>query len=892
MTTAISEPVSGARPGLGAAPAPPAPQRLPLPLPLPLPLLSVRLPRVRLLHRRRVTDLISKALADRVTVVRGPAGCGKTVACAMWAASTPDCENIAWVDLDPGDRQEGRLWGKVRAALAATGVVPGVNGLPEAADGAFPLRLAELSHVLDQPATLVVDNVQELSGSPAAAGLDLLVRHGAPGLKLLLAGRHLAGLGIARLQVGGELAEIGPADLACTPEEASDYFAHLGVDLPAGQLDDLMIRTEGWITGLRLAAMRAPAGHRITGEDPLVADYLHDEVLDQMPPDEREFLLTTSVADVICDDLAGTLTGRPDAAAVLDRLGRGNAIVAAAGQGTYRYHPLLLDLLRADLRKERPAEIPKLAVLAASWQAAHGQHGAALRNAARAGDWDLGSAVLAQAGPQLLLPEPAAVLEPALATFPASRYCGDAAVAGALAAAGLRTGDSCAAQLHLDNATAALPNCPAEQRRLVSTWLEALRLLHAAERGEANPAMIKRAADLAAQAGPESRRECEHEAAGLLWTSVTIAALASSLVAEGRDASEQACRQFSAGSRPEFRAQAAGWRAVAEAMYGDLLAASELLADPMTDRQLGHLADAYLHLAKDEVAAARRLLESAQHGTGAGCGSKVARSLASIASARLALCEGDQAAARRLLTRLRYQSAQPANGQPASTQLDAGLAVLDADVAVSEGNATGARLALARAGEQAPRRAEVLAGSARALLAEGDAVTALATAESCLAGTGGPITLRDQVSVLVTAAVAQRRLGQADQAADQLGYALALAEPHGMYRPFLDGGAPVRSALTVLIRPANQGAATAAKILQRFDTRSARSGTQPAVVPLTSSELAVLRFLPSHMTNQEIAEALFLSINTVKTHLRSVYRKLGVTTRRQAIYTAGRLGLL
>jgi DNA-binding NarL/FixJ family response regulator len=92
--------------------------------------------------------------------------------------------------------------------------------------------------------------------------------------------------------------------------------------------------------------------------------------------------------------------------------------------------------------------------------------------------------------------------------------------------------------------------------------------------------------------------------------------------------------------------------------------------------------------------------------------------------------------------------------------------------------------------------------------------------------------------------------------------------------------------------PANQGAAVAARILQRFDTRPARPADAPAMVPLTGSELAVLRFLPSHMTNQEIAEALFLSINTVKTHLRSVYRKLGVRTRRQAISTADRLGLL
>ncbi len=505
MPTMISEPVSGARAGSDfrlagrppdeevARPSPGA--RLP----------GARLPSVRLLHRQRVTDLISKALVNRVTVVRGPGGCGKTVACAMWAAARSDCERLAWVDLDPADREPGRLWRKVHAALAADRDAE--IKLPEPSDSEFPLRLAELSHGLDQPVTLIIDNVAELAGSGVLAGLDLLVKHGAPGLKLLLAGRHLAGLGLARLQVGGEVTEIGAADLACTPEEASDYFAMLGFDLPAEQLGDVLMRTDGWITGLRLMAMRAPGNGNIRGDDPLVADYLRDEVLDGIPAGEREFMRTTCVADLVCADLGEVLSCRSDAAAVLDRLGRENAMITIAaneesGTTWYRYHPLLLDLLRSEIRQERPGDVTRLTALAARWQASHGQHGAALRNAVQAGDWDLASAVLAEAGPHLLLPGPAAGLEPVLATFPASRYCGDAAVAGALAAAGLRTGDSCATQLHLDNAAAALPDCPAGQRPLVSSWLEALRLIHAAGLGDTDPATIERAAALAAQAGP------------------------------------------------------------------------------------------------------------------------------------------------------------------------------------------------------------------------------------------------------------------------------------------------------------------------------------------------------------------------------------------------------
>jgi LuxR family maltose regulon positive regulatory protein len=179
---------------------------------------------------------------------------------------------------------------------------------------------------------------------------------------------------------------------------------------------------------------------------------------------------------------------------------------------------------------------------------------------------------------------------------------------------------------------------------------------------------------------------------------------------------------------------------------------------------------------------------------------------------------------------------------------------------------------------------------ARLLLAQGDSDGACSALEPCLDGIA--VALHDQVCALVIAAIAERRLGHADHATDRLTMALGLAEPQRMYRPFLDGGGAARSAMTVLIRPVSQGAAFAARILQRFDTAPAQGQHAAAAIPLTGSELAVLRFLPSHMTNQEIAEALFLSINTVKTHLRSVYRKLNVTTRREAIARGGKLGLL
>jgi len=154
--------------------------------------------------------------------------------------------------------------------------------------------------------------------------------------------------------------------------------------------------------------------------------------------------------------------------------------------------------------------------------------------------------------------------------------------------------------------------------------------------------------------------------------------------------------------------------------------------------------------------------------------------------------------------------------------------------------------------------------------------------------------LRDQITALLVAAVANRRLGTADDAAALLEHALAIAEPHGAYRPFLEAGMGVHSAIAILIPPSSRAVAFAARVRERFVCQLPASGTRADVEspPLTLSELAVLRLLPSYLTNQEIADALFLSVNTVKTHLRSVYRKLGVTSRRAAIARGRRLHLV
>jgi LuxR family maltose regulon positive regulatory protein len=874
---------------------------------------KLRIPRLSLaiLRRGRVIDLVERAAGHRVTVVSGPAGAGKTVACGSWASAAPAGRRVAWLTLDADDQDPARFWGYVQAALACAGAIPGdaAQALRDAAAGGLPLRVAEAAQQLTEPATLVLDDVHELTDGPVLAGLDLLIRHAPPTLRLILSGRCAPRLQLARLRVAGDLADVTAADLACTADEADAYFAMLGLDVDAFARDELLRRTEGWMAGLRLAAMGARSQMRqsgritdIAGDEPLVTDYLWDEVLGRLPPEIRLFMLRTSVTEQMSGDLADALTGEPGGGRTLERLSRENSFVEALGNdhAGYRYHPLLRDVLAAERAREIPHEVPILLRRAARWHAAHDQAIDALRSAAEAGDWDYAAHMLAEAGIAALVRSGAATLEQVLALFPAEQRADDAAVAAALAAARLWSGDPDGAGHHLEAAQRAIGRCSQGERRSVEPWLAALRVMRAASRSAADPGLLAQGWSMAEQAQATAGTQPEHRALGLLWFALGAARLRRWEILEARYALNHAARQLTAGGLGELCARARGWQALAEAWHGDLTAAEKALGEPTsagTARDPGSacltvLAAAQLGLARDDLAGARKLLDDADEyvaGRHQLPGEPQFSIVAGLIRTRTALADGDATGARALVLRLRDTSA---SGDP---ELDWLLTMLDCEIALRAGDTERARMTIDAAADGPQHsRAESLLMLSRVRLAEGDFKGALEAAGPVLDGSADEVTLQIKLAALLAAAVANRRMGLTGTAAELLEQALALAEPDDASRVFLDAGQPVRSAITVLVPPTSRCAGFAGRILERFDTQlpHAEGAHEQAEVLLTDSELAVLRFLPSHLTNQEIAEALFLSINTVKTHLRSAYRKLGVDSRRAAIARARRLDLL
>ena len=599
--------------------------------------LQIPQPHFPVLRRRRITGLLDQAARNRVTLISGPAGAGKTVACATWASATAQSRRVAWLTVDAEDQQSW-FWAYVCSALARLRAIPPdvLRSLEDTSPDRFPLRLVEAAQLFTEPVVLILDDVHELADPAVLSGLDLIIRHAPGTLRLVLSARQPPALQLARLRVSGELADIGGPDLACTADEADAYFAMLGIDVDQGARDELLRRTQGWMAGLRLAAMRARSapepGAKITdlvGDEPIVTDYLWDEVLGKQPPQTRTFLLRTSITGEVSGDLADALTGQSGSARTLERLSRENSFVEVVDRerGGYVYHPLLREVLAAELHREIPHEIPVLLRRAARWYAAHDQPFPSVRCAAQAEDWDYAAQILAEAGAGVATPGSTAELESVLALFPPDRSADDPAVAAAWAAARLWDGDHEGAAAYLENGDHALGRAAPAIRRVMEPTLAALRVMLAGCRCDPDPGLLGQAQSLAERCEAAASAQPEHRAAGLLWFAVGVARLRRWEIQAARHALRHADRQLAAGNLAGLQARARAWRALAEAWYGDLSAAQRSASDVPATRglepatagaaaELAALARAQVSLRRDDLSTAQRLHRGDQPGHG------------------------------------------------------------------------------------------------------------------------------------------------------------------------------------------------------------------------------------------------------------------------------------
>src|SRR5215813_2738692 len=303
----------------------------------------------------------------RVSVVSAPAGSGKTVLLRSWIGGAGVAGRAAWVSAGRGERDPQQFWLSVLAALRQTSpgsaMVRELTAAPDLDGWVITERLLTDLAPLDDQLWLVVDDVHEL-GADALRQLELLIMRAPPELRFVLATRHDVRLGLHRLRLEGELAEIREPDMRFTVAEARELFDAAGVDLPDPA--PLVQRTEGWAAGLRLAALWM-AGHpdperlaaEFSGSERTVAEYLLAEVLDRQNEPVRRLLLRTSILERVNGELAALLTGDSGGERTLQDLEAAGAFVVAldTGRSWFRYHHLFADLLQLELRRAEPDQV-------------------------------------------------------------------------------------------------------------------------------------------------------------------------------------------------------------------------------------------------------------------------------------------------------------------------------------------------------------------------------------------------------------------------------------------------------------------------------------------------------------------------------------------------------
>jgi LuxR family maltose regulon positive regulatory protein len=339
----------------------------------------------------------------KLVLVAAPAGFGKTTLVAQWQLSPAESRPFAWMSLDPGDNDPGRLWRHVAYALqracpqfSADDVLALVRGQPpDFAGTLLPLLINELAK-LTEPVVLVLDDYHVISEPDCHDQLAFLLLHLPPTVQLVLLTRADPPLPLARVRAAGELAEVGAHELRFAPAHAAELVAAVaGLELSPADLAKLVDLTEGWAAGIYLAALLLhgrPSPHdvirKFSGDSRFVEDFLAEEVLGRQPGQVRQFLLRTSILGRFCAPLCDAVTGSADAAEIIDILERENLFVVPLDDTRqwFRYHHLFAEMLRGKLSRAEPEIVPALHERAAAWHRRSGCTDEAISHAYAAGD--------------------------------------------------------------------------------------------------------------------------------------------------------------------------------------------------------------------------------------------------------------------------------------------------------------------------------------------------------------------------------------------------------------------------------------------------------------------------------------------------------------------------
>lgn len=848
---------------------------------------------------RRLDQLLDRPLS----LVVGPAGSGKTVLLAQWSASHPET-SMLWISLERTDDDPVRLARKLLGGLAPTnpevlGAGTQVSLTGEGVGRPFVETLAGL--LGDFPQTVIIlDDLHHLSNAALLSDLGALVELLPPHVHLVLSSRADAPMAWSRHRLRHDVLELRQADLAFDEVQAAELVRRIsGKKLSEDGVSALVQRTEGWAAGLQLAALTLrsqddpeAAIAEFSGQDRLIADYLSGEVLEAQPERVRDFLLHVSVVDELCAELATELSRDPGAQLHLEELERQSMFLVPldSRRQWYRFHHLFRDLLRFRLRAVDPLAEPRLLIRAAAWHVHRGDVGPAVEYLLRAEDWDGALELVLAHGREMFERGEMATVNRWLTALPSSFRDPRLEIRLHLGTVQMSEGLAAAARDTLNRVTGA-PGAPAGVRAAAQAILASL------VQWEHDPAASVDRAERALAALANTEPDDIPALFGFLDASALTtmvtgsggrAHFLSGNHAEGRRWLAQALATDGAWYSV-WRVHALGSLGLLEAWSGDLDRA-EVFSDQALGlaRDAGHLA----HPATGDAFLAQALV-ALERGQPALAGPPL------FEGRRRA--EGNRRGQLLWIAVLARAELDAAGGH--WDEAEAGLREAESTLGVAPPPIVAERALALRArghrlaerplearrvlGDSLATSAPVAFERAAAALALGDPRLAVKAAAAA-ADLAAPDEPRLAVQSLLLSAWIAHAEDDRTLSHSQMVEALTLAERHGLVECVAGAGPTV---VGLVSRLADRSAFAAAVVARARDLGGPSAG--PALVdPLTSRELEVLAHLPTRMTNAELAAACYVSVNTVKTHVAHIYRKLGVTNRSEAVDRARVLGLL
>jgi LuxR family transcriptional regulator, maltose regulon positive regulatory protein len=911
---------------------------------MPMAILATKLylpsPRAKVVLRPRLTERLNEGLHRKLTLVSAPAGFGKTTLVSEWI--TGGKRRAAWLSLDEGDNDPARFLAYVVAAVqtVAPNIGKGIlralqSPQPPPTEAVLTTLLNEITTVPDRM-MLVLDDYHVLDAHPVDRALAFLLEHLPPQLHLVITTREDPQLPLGRLRARGHLTELRASDLRFTPAEAAEFLEGvMGLDLSAHDIARLESRTEGWIAGLQLAALSMQGHQDVTsfiksfsGSHRFVLDYLVEEVLRRQPERARSFMLRTAILDRLSGPLCDAVTEREDGGRMLDALERSNLFVVSLDDERhwYRYHHLFAEVLQARSLEEHPDQVAELHRRASVWYEQNALPFEAIRHAFAAEDLERAAGLVELAARAMLanrqeerflgwlkaLPAELVKLRPVLNVYYALAVVAtDLGVAAARLDDAERLLDSWAQMSDQPGSQSALMvSVDEEEFRSLPGIIAITRAYHAGALGDVLGSV--RYASEALDTLPEGEHFWRGGAAALLglayWTRGELEAahrFFSGGLVSLRRAGDIIQSNSGAMILADIRTAQGRLREVASIYEQALQRAvgqDELMLPGTADIYVGMSELRYAY--GDLEGAVRYLLMSKELGSYNGLAEN--RYRWHVSMARIEEARGDLGGAlelldagERLYVRMPGPYVHPIPAMKARIWAKQGRLTEALAWAHEVGLSFDDELSYLREFEHITL-ARVLIVQSKSDRADRAIRHARSLLERLLSAAEGGGRKGSVIEILVLQALAHQAQDDVPAALVPLERALALAQPEGYVRMFVDEGRPM---VTLMEKMARQGNVPVRAYLRKLlaahgppdgarESPGQAVGAGGLLDPLSERELEVLRLIAQGLSNREISQRLFRAVSTIKGHNQAIFEKLQVQSRTEAVARARDLDLL